>query len=480
MEHSPLGSRELNRLQRLEREREELVEACRRREDHLIEWKKTRSTLEHLIREFDVHEALRNLGHPFRILGGDIDLDRADQKNALAELSVTLGATEKEGERLSSVLRAVQLYYQRFFKDGEHPERSADQEGEALKAFDADAERGALPAFAAFTDWQKVIAGKSPTPPAQDWPTYAPILVAAAIPEMESQPDRQRWFEITPWDSSHLHLLKRLFESETSAALAEGLLGRILEGSLQSHVAFLERQIQRDHHLSLIRSRLEVLKREESLRLRDRALDDGAGHLLGLLTDFTGVDQPLYYQALKKRGLVEEVFSRLVNLLFSNPSSGHYGMDPTYATEVLKRQKNWPKKIISVLQGAMPRGLEGQTLDDALTFFEGLVERKQKLLEDLAALGKEELSGKEQCEIQLSLSDLETARFILFTYIHDRIVSSAGHSRAIGLHLGQLSERLESIRLTELQVGANRNVLEHIESLCFRFPALRPIQKTEA
>lgn len=482
VEQSPRGSRELGKMRRLEREHRELLLRLEKSRQRFARWQKSKSTLEHLIAEHDFIGQLQELGRPYRLLGGDISLEEDRQRHAISELVVTLESEGRGRPIVQQIARALNLYYREFFVDGQGPEEEDSQLVQEETSFKQDPEKGGSDAYASFLKFLTLIKEKDlgALEEGRDhWPVFAPILLAEAILDAEDNLEfRKKAFRLANWERSHDHLLYRLFSREDDHEFSKEILEVLRRSGPENHLPFFDRQFTGGHREELVVAELNALESSKMEELRALALEKNCAQVLAFLTNALGMDPSLYYQALKEEGIETNVFSRLVEWLFKPVSKKHYGMDAVYAQKVLEEQKEWPRKMISVMQNAMPRGIEGQSLSNALTFFEGLQEKRLHLLRELSTVNPQR-EGRHHCELTLSLSDLESARFILFSYIHDRIVAGRALPKVVGMSHADLGMRLIKLEGLEMEVGPNQNILEHLFNLFQKFPVLKETHQAE-
>lgn len=482
VEQSPRGSRELGMMRRLGREQAVLLTRLEKSRQRYARWQKSKSTLEHLITEHDFIGQLQELGRPYRLLGGDISLDEDRQRHAISELVVTLESEGRQRPIVQQISRALSLYYREFFDEGQGP---AEEDGELVaeeQGFKDDPERGGSPSYATYLKFLKQLKDRDLVQlkeAKESWPVYAPILIAEAILEAgEDLSFRRGAFELCDWERSHDHLLYRIFSRESDVELAKAVLSTLRGSGPENHLPFFDRQFTGDFREEIIYEELISLEPSKQEELRALALEKNCAQVLAVLTNALGMEPALYYQALKQEGIETDVFSRLVEWLFKPVAKRHYGMDAVYAQKVLEEQKDWPRKMISVMQNAMPRGIEGQSLANALTFFEGLQEKRLHLTREKSSINPQR-EGRRHCELSLSLSDLESARFILFSYIHDRIIAGKALPKLMGMSHPELAIRLARVEGFEMEVGPNQNILEHLFNIFKQHPSLKIELKAE-
>ena len=93
------------------------------------------------------------------------------------------------------------------------------------------------------------------------------------------------------------------------------------------------------------------------------------------------MDQQYFYKILGKPGLRTGVFRQFIDSMFhQNQAQGVYGMDHTYAKQVLNEHQNVPGNIIATLQKAMTRGLEGTQILDFFQFLNTVNSQLKELL----------------------------------------------------------------------------------------------------
>jgi hypothetical protein len=437
-------------------------------------WKHDKEQLERLIQENEFDERLQDLGHPSKILDGPINLSSDQQKNAISELAVTLPQNTLDQQALFKIAQAVQLYFKSYFQpDGPPPE--LDQKvSDQLDQFNQDPEKGASEAFQLFLSYQSLLKQRPPTPSTEKLPPYAPLLHADVILDSDEENVRSHFLSNTVWDESHHHLLETIFKQESSHSLAQMTLDILSRLGLLT-MSFLDQELKRQHQVSVIQEIVQTQDLAIILEQQKQAIKENLDHLLGLLTNIIGVDQPEFYQSLKKQPLHSDIFKKIVASLFASPAQRQYGMDQQYLQQVLSTQEDFPKNLVSVLQSGLPRGLEGCRLKDAFHFFARLNENAATIKEKCDELWATSPEGPEYAHTKLECTDLETVRFIIFTHIHDRIKASKAKPKLIEMSHPELREQLQNSYTFELTTGKNNNISNYIEHLWSTLPQISPL-----
>ena len=440
-------------------------------------WKHDKHQLERLIQENQFDERLQDLGHPSKILEGSIDLNTDHQKNAISELVVTLPKSTQDQQNLLKITQAIQLYYKSYFQPHGPPPEVDLSVLDKLDQFNKDPEKGASEDFQSFLRYQDFLQQWPSGPWEGDLPHYAPLLHADVILDSDHEDRRSHYLNNTLWDDSHVHLLESFFRQESSPQLAQDTLELM---SRRGHLTlkFLDQQLKRQHQVSAIQKVIQAQDLPQLLAQQKQAIQENLEHLLGLLTNIIGVDQPEFYQSLKQHPLHSDIFKKILASLFASPAQRQYGMDQQHLQYVLNTQEEFPKNLVAVLQSGLPRGLEGCRLKDAFDFFTRLNERTAVIKDKLNELWQKAPEGLEYAQTKLESTDMETVRFILFTHIHDRIKASKAKSKLVEMNHPELREQLQNCYTFELTTGKNNNISDYIEHLWNILPQLSPLNST--
>ena len=416
--------------------------------------------------EHDFNGVMAQLGHPARILGGAVQLDKATQQLAMAELSVTLQQRPEVEKSIAKLALALHLYFQRYFKDGQAPPKEDPKALEALAAFKNDPQKGASPNFLEYTALAQYLEtlvkaqGTAPLPRwEKKWPPYSAILIFELYRCDLPQALREFLIETSPWEKSHLSYLLQLFELEDSKDVAQKILSKML--SLENTLAleFVDRQLRQNHHGELLHQWLKARDVATLAQYQIQAVEKNLNVLLGALNNLVGLDQVAFYKALEKEEMKPGVFGQIVDSLFSQAPQQQYGIDQQHLQRILDQQENLPKNLIAVLQRTLPRGLEGKSIPAALDFMDRLNDRIADFREKMEHSEGLSLEQKEE------LSDTETVRYILCAHIHARLLSTKVMEKITEMPLSQLVERLLKLQRFELTTGCNRNITKFLNHL---------------
>jgi hypothetical protein len=195
--------------------------------------------------------------------------------------------------------------------------------------------------------------------------------------------------------------------------------------------------------------------------------------LLASVNNLVGLDRPGFYRALEKTELPAEVFDKIVDDLFTpRQTSTSYGIDALHLDRVLDQQKDLPQNLVTVLQKALPRGLDGRAIAGALDFFRGLTQQYSEHRDQLASVA---VGSSEEATLKKTISDLDSVRFLLFSHIQDRLRSCRAVPKATGMSHEELSKQLHNIYQDELTKGGNANIRTTLEFLYKSFPHLAPV-----
>ena len=481
IEKSPCGSRQLTQLKRIAFEQQ--IWELRIRESREVHqrWESAQKSLQRLIIENDFNGVMAQLGHPARILGGAVQLDKATQKLAMAELSVTLQQRPEVEVAIGKLALAIHLYFQRYFKDEQAPPKEDPKALEALMAFKRDPLKGAYPQFLEFTALTQYLEalvktqGVEPFPSwEKNWPPYSGILIFELYRCDLPHALREFLIETSPWEKSHLSYLEQLFELELSKDIAQKILSKMLSLENTLTLEFVDCQLRKNHHGELLHSWLRAHDSATLTQYQSQAVQKNLNVLLGALNNLIGLDQAAFYKALEKEELKPGVFGQIVDSLFSQAPQQQYGIDQQHLRRILDQQENLPKNLIAVLQRTLPRGLEGKSIPAALDFMDRLNDRIAEFRE------KMELSEGLSLEQKEELSDTETVRYILCAHIHARLLSTKAMDKITEMPLNQLVERLLKLQRFELTTGRNRNITKFLEHLWSQQTQLAKLSLTEA
>jgi hypothetical protein len=475
IEESPYGSRQYHQLKRLAFEKQLWDTRLQESREQFKRWQLDYKSLQHLLAENDFNACMQQLGHPYRILGGPIRLDQSQQKLALAELSVTLQQRQEVEPVIAKLAQALHLYFQQYFKDGHHPPEEDEQAKASLQDFGKNPEKGGSPDFLEYTQYLEHLEnllGTDELAELEPWgkslPSYAAILHAEAY--RTNLPERLREFLIdtTPWDVSQYSLLEQLFELENQVHCGRKILEKML--SLKNPLAldFIDRQLRQQHLSELIQKYLTQQDPATLNAFQMKAVEGNLDCLLSAINNLMGIDQAYFYKTIEKYELQNGVFGQIIDRLFSQTPQQQYGMDQQHLQRVLEQQENLPKNLIAVLQRTLPRGLEGKSIPAALDFMDRLNEQIGKLRQKMQ--GGEALNTEQK----MSFSDTETVRFILFSHIHHRILTSKPLEKILSLSEQVLSQRLDTFYQFELTTGLNKNITGLLEHLWKKIPKLAP------
>lgn len=475
-----MGTRRLNELKQLERDRLDLVSAIEESERNFHSFSSSRQMLSQLLVEHNFDAEMQKLGYPAKVLNGKINLDQDHQKIALDELSVTLGVKSNFPKELNKIITALKLYYKTYFKNGQPPQKVDPQAAQALKAFDAHPEKGAHPDFQAYLSTQQTLSDADlgridlSTLEQLEQKDFTLALFAEWMVTSKNIPFLQTLLKLGKWDLSHIKLLEHGYEKSPDADFAKACLDKILNLGQAPNSSFLDHQLELDHHPQWIRSYLSTLNEKELEERQQEALEQNLQHLLGALINLKGLDQKYFYQILGKSGLRNGVFKHLIDSLFhhANPQ-GVYGMDHHYAKQVLQQHRHSPANVIATLQKAMPRGLEGTQIQDFFNFLDTINLQLKECLDRKANMEILKKRDAEYSKTLLEVSDHQTIRFLLFSYIYDRINTSNTNFKALGLSSDQLRDLIETQYQFECQWGKNRNILNYIQNIRQKNPILR-------
>ena len=476
---SPLGTRKLNNLKQLERERQELVTALENSQREFHAYENSKQVLSQLLSEHNFDGEMQRLGYPAKVLKGQINLDNDQQRFALDELTVTLSVKNDFPESLGKIIQALKLFYKNYFKDGQPCKEVDDQAKADLENFDQHPEKGQLDDFKTFLAYQEVLSK------AEEENDFSGIdkladsdfklaLFSEWMDKSQNSSFIQHLIELGNWDISHVKLFERCYSQAESSDFAQICIDKIIALGQEPSSVFINDQFENDRHTDIIRNYLSSLPPQKLEHRQKEALEQNLQHLLSALINLKGLDQKYFYQMLGKKGLRTGVFRHLVDsMFFQNKAQGIYGMDHNYAKQVLNEQSATPGNIIATLQKAMSRGLEGTQIEDFFTFLNSVNLKLKDHLEVKAKLDILSLKDKTYSQNLMQISDYQTIRFLLFSYIYDRINTSNTNFKSLGLSPARLSELIENQHNFELEWGKNRNILSYIQNIWKSSPELK-------
>jgi hypothetical protein len=476
-EESPCGSRTLRKLNFLERKQTSLKDQLEASKDFYEHWLLDKKQLERLIEENDFNERLSALGHPSKILEGNIDLEKDDQRHAISELVVTLPQTTTRYDILHKVIHALHLYYKTYFEDRSPPPPFDEKAQKQLDEFNTDPERGASQNFQEFLAYKSWLSQNSKDEAWDgDIPDYAPILHADIIASHENLERRRELLENTVWNDAHGPLFENMFRQQSDQGMGIELIALMEKhGTLRYH--FINQELKRKHQHPTVLNWLQDRKLQELVDMQKRAIEENLDQLLGMLTNIVGIDQPEFYHSLKQTPLQGEIFDKMVTSLSSSPAQRQYGMDQQHLHKVLHTQEELPKNLATVLQNGLPRGLENCRLKDSFDFILRLNSKVNALKSELESFSEAHRHGPEFAKIKLEYTDTETVRFILFTHIHDRLKMSKNSPKSLksstGMSPEELRDLLHQLYSFELTTGRNGNISGYIEHLYEVLPSLQ-------
>jgi len=477
---SPLGTRKLNQLKQLERERRELVAAVENSQRQYLAFENSKQILSQLLNEHDFDAEMQKMGYPAKVLNGKIKLDSDRQKVALDELQVTLSVKSDLPEALHKIIAALKLYYKKYFTHGQPCQKEDQKLKSELEAFDLDVQRGSNPDFIAYNEYQKVLSavelGKVSLTKVNDLVKcdFSLALFSEWLQGSKNISFQNHLLNFGQWDISHVSMLEYCFENTVDDHFAKACLDKIIQLSQAPSSSFLNRQLENDVHPDLVRTYLQTLDDEQLHQRQEESLAQNLQHLLGALINLRGLDQKYFYRMLSNSGLRHGVFRHLVESLFNqNQPQGVYGMDHGYAKQVLNEHSASPSNVIATLQKALPRGFEGTQIESFFQFMQTINEQLKDGLNKKEQLDRLKQHDKTYSQQLLHISNLQTIRFLLFSYIYDRINSSNTNYKALGLSGESLKNHIEIQYQFEVLWGKNKNILNYIQSLYKKSPELK-------
>lgn len=469
---------ELQRCYQLDREFDHLYRRVESPREIKHKFDHSVSTLKGLLDNASFNKAMALLEYPTKLLKGDIDLLSPAQHNAISELSVTLANDSRIETHILEITQALKLFYEEFYKDGDHPPELDKEAEHNLNAFEADPERGAWPPYKSFVDYnrrlQQVDAEElRPEELEKNKPEFFSEIHSRQLLEATRLELKEHLLLNTPWEGRHVEILEHFFQQEEEEKLLMITID-IIESDLGGvKETFIDEQLRDESKSDIL---LHVLENKSDEQLQDMvisSLNKNLDRLLSTLINIIGFDQSYFYQVLAKKGVGTDVYKKIIESLFlQNTAGGTYGMDGNYAEKLMNEHISIPQNVIQTLQKAMPRGFDGHPLGGYFDFMKTINSEVERLREKKEKLSEMKLKDREYCDHVLLLSDIESIRFIVFVYIFDSLKGGIFPAKT-GMSRKKVAEKLSQQYEFEQKVGRNRNIVDHIEKIWDLHPDVR-------
>lgn len=468
----------MQRLTELDRELEELILCVEEPKKRKQQYESSRKSLEELIEKSSYNKQMAKYDYPAKLLKGDIDLGSSRQLDAIRELSVTLDKDSAIPPDIVDITRALKLFFEEFFSRSETPPE-VDVKAEAeLKHFWESDDKGAWPLYQTYLDYNDVLDQADEMKESieklhNEKPDFYKDVNARKLLEARSFELKEHLLKNTDWEFKHKTILERFFcieEDVSLLVLCADIIDTDCEGLEEN---FLDEQLQDEFRGVILQQILEQKEEEELRSLLTTALNNNHDKLLSVLINLIGFDQSYFYKALAQKGVKPEVFKKILDSLFLPHSpQGSYGIDGTYAERLMNEHKELPKNVIQTLQKAMPRGFDGHPLSGYFQFIDTINQEVKKQHEKKRQLDEKMEKDKVYCEHILNMSDMETIRFIVFTYIFDCIKGGIFPAK-IGMSRKRIRECLQKQFEFENACGRNKNIMDQIIHLWQTQPNLQ-------
>ena len=427
-----------------------------------------------LISQNNFDATIQSYEYPKRVLGGDIDLESASQKQAIDELLITLKENTEIPKSVIEITAALKKFYAQYFENSNNPPEPDQQKIQALKSFENDATRGGAEEYKEYLQYLKKLSVAEKCESGFENALSGPFELSAEmnaekILSSQNEIFKKYLMNATQWQPQHVEKLELIFDNEHDPELLENILVTLEQKCGGINAEFLNRQIDQFEEPDIFINFLLTLNIDETEKLMSECIEKNYHHLLNLMININGFDQNYFYLSLSRHGIHRDVFKTLIDSLFVKGSAqGTYGMDGTYAEKVISSQKKIPINVVTTLQRALPRGFEGSPLAGYFEFMsvfnKQLEELRQSYREDEGVVKDQKYS-----EHKLKISDTEAIRFIIFTYIYDAIRNGI-HPSKVGMSRTRINELVAEQYHFEKSIGQNANIINTIVDLFKIFP----------
>ena len=433
-----------------------------------------RALLTKLISQNRYNETIQSFDYPKRILGGNIDLNSANQKHAIDELSVTLNENENIPVSVLEITAALKKYYHQYFKNSSTPPQTNPDIIRQLKDFESDPNRGASNEYKQYLQYYKSLIAAEKIESGFEKVLKDPFLLstemhAERLVVSENYELKNYLLCNTEWEPQHREKLELIFSSENDEGLLEIILNILKDKCHHVDAAFLNNQISDIDEPDLFIGFLSHFHQDETEDLMNVCIQENYHYLLNLLININGFDQNYFYLSLTRHGIHRDVFKTMIDSLFVVGSAQSvYGMDGSYAEKVITTQKKVPLNVITTLQKALPRGFEGSPLAGYFEFM-SIFNQQIVSLKKVYDVNHADIKDANYSEHMLKISDTEAIRFIMFTYIFDAIKNGIFPDK-IGMSRARINEFVATQYHFEKEIGHNAHIINHIVDLFKLFP----------
>lgn len=411
----------------LDRQREDLERTMALSRRRVDSYNSAVKLLEHLMRTTSFNDEFARMEYPAKLLKGPLSLTSAAQKEAVSELAVTLDRDARVSVSQKKLLRALQMFYAEYFDEaGRPPVENAEAEA-GLRQFLDDPGRGARNDYLEYRRYGEALAEADREPAKLSGlpsvrPEFYPDMHIRWIAESRSLQMKRHLVVNTPWNARHKAVLERVFSMESDPGLLAACLAamRNIGGADES---FLDAQMENEAKGLVVTDYLREFETPALREMLRSSVRGGFHHLFSVLTHLVGFDPNYFYFSLKENRLSPEIFSKILDSLFLafSPQES-YGMDLQYAENILEKQRTIPQNVLRLLQKVMPRGIDTAPMESFFEFLRGFNDEYRRLAGERACYEDgRRLKDHAYMQLMVRLSAVEAIRFVVFTYIYDRI-----------------------------------------------------------
>lgn len=475
----------IEKLKSLENEHRFLKEAVLEPRKRKEAYDKASLTLNTLLKQSSYNEQILKAEYPAKLLKGNIDLSTAKQKNAISELSITLSQNPNFSEDLLKITNAIRLFYQDFFQNDQAEAPKNDPEAEEkLKAFEEDSKRGKWPPYQNYLNYEACLQEVEKTEDfdklSKNRPDFYINLHIEQLFRSKNQALKKYLLDHSEWSNRYQKALEKYFKIEKSEELKIKALSLIQKKCSAMDPTFLDEQLSDSSQSPLIIEFLKNFDTDQLSHMLIISVQKNLQNLMSVLINFSGFDSKYFYSSLSQGQMQPDVFKRMIDSLFRPLSpQGRYGIDSQYAQKVIKEQKNIPKNVVKTLQTTMPRGFEGNPIVGYFKLLAKFNEEMENMYREKRKLDQLQSKDQSYCDHVLRMSDTETIRFILFTYIFD-VIKYGIYPNKIGMSRSKVKNTLIEQYDFEMKIGHNPNITKSIQDLWTLFPDLKPIDPDES
>ncbi len=435
-------------------------------------YESARQLLEYLMRSSRFDEELGRLSYPAQLLKGPIDLARAHQQAAVAELAVTLDRDPVVPEPIRKLMRALQLYYSDYFDAAGLPPHADVEAERQLGEFESDPARGGRADYQRYTAYIEAlkqadahserIAGLAADRPPFAADIHAQFLLTVASPEL-----KRHLLGESEWKATHRAALEAFFAREKDPALLAPCLQAMASRMGGAGETFLDAQLADPARASAVMDHLRTLEEPLLKEWLRRSVRRNWPHLFAALVQLVGLDTGFCYFSLNGAQVDPQIFRRIIDSIYlPRTPQETYGMDAQYAQKVMDRQRGLSDNVLRILQKTMPRGVDLSPLKSFFALVREFNGECQRLLEARRPFEEGTLArGHDHAEIMREFATVEAVRFVAFTYIYDHIEAAVKHGRPLEPAAPDIAAFLLQQGEFERTCAGNRNITVYVEEL---------------